>query len=187
MTGWPKRPPFYLGVSFVIDKKHIHSLLAPALLAQGYAIVRIEDKGGRRPILQIMLEKTGGASVTIDECAKASRLASAVLEANDAFTGAYVLEVSSPGIDRPLVTPADFVTYKGFEAKVEVDVPLDGRRRFRGTLQGLANDAVMIKVDGTVLSVPLARIAKAQLVLTDDLIAYHQQHVQPQPSQRMEG
>jgi ribosome maturation factor RimP len=127
--------------------------------------------GGKRKTLQVMAERADGR-MNVEDCAQLSRALSEFLEREDAIEGEYLLEVSSPGIDRPLTRPVDFARWAGHEAKIELQAPdSTGRKRFRGMLLGLdGNDAVM-EVDGTRLTLPFGSIAEARLVLTDRLIA----------------
>ncbi len=115
----------------------IESLVRAPLEAEGFDIVRVIFSGDQRPKLQIMVERQDGQGVNVDDCALASRLVSTVLDVEDPVSGSYVLEVSSPGIDRPLTRLRDFERFAGFEARVELRVPVDGRRRFRGRLLGV--------------------------------------------------
>ena len=101
--------------------------------------------GDHRPKLQIMVERQDGAPVSVDDCAAASRLVSTVLDVEDPLSGPYVLEVSSPGIDRPLTRLGDFERFAGFEARVELRVPVAGRRRFRGRLRGVDRDRIRLE------------------------------------------
>src|SRR5215468_7998256 len=110
----------------------VEGLLAPALDALGYGIVRVQFNNGRRATLQIMAERHDGTSMSVDDCAQISRAASALLDVEDPIQGTYDLEVSSPGIDRPLTRRHDFERFAGFEAKLDTDRLLDGRKRFRG-------------------------------------------------------
>lgn len=156
----------------------IANLIAPTLEAMGFQLVRVKLVGAQRPVLQIMFERdTGGAphdgGITVEDCAEVSRAVSAVLDVEDPIASAYRLEVSSPGIDRPLTKAADFERFKGYEAKVELGRPLEGRKRFRGRLRGVAGDAVLLQDEetGGEQRLPVAEIANAKLVVTDDLIA----------------
>ena len=151
--------------------ERIDRLLAPSLEATGYRLIRVRLAGKRRPTLQIMVEHVGGDEVTIDECAEISRHVSALLDVEDPIKSEYVLEVSSPGIDRPLVRPEDFDRFAGHEAKIETARSLDGRRRFRGTLLHAGADGVHMTVDGDEVAIAFDDIATAQLVLTEALIA----------------
>lgn len=150
----------------------LERLIAPTVEAMGYSLVRVRLGGSPRR-LQVMAEGGGGAAMTVDDCAALSKALSALLDVEDPIPGAYALEVSSPGIDRPLVRLADFDRFAGFEAKIVAAQPIDGRRRFRGRLLGTANGAVRIELGGDlgVAAVPFDAILEAKLVLSDELIA----------------
>ncbi len=138
----------------------------------GYEIVRVQLSGGRRPVLQIMAERVDGAPMTVDDCADISRTVSALLDVEDPISGAYHLEVSSPGIDRPLTRLKDFERYAGFEARIETKALIDGRRRFKGVLKGTAGETVRVEIEGGALAeLPFGGILRAKLVLSDALIA----------------
>lgn len=149
----------------------IERLIAPSVDAAGYDIVRVRFMGDKRPTLQIMAERKDRQPVTVDDCAGISRLVSAVLDVEDPVSGSYVLEVSSPGIDRPLVRIDDYARFAGFEARVETSHPINGRRRFRGRLKGVDAGNVLLELEGTEAEIPFAAIRRGALVLTDDLIA----------------
>jgi ribosome maturation factor RimP len=155
----------------VVDTDAIAQLIEPSLATMGYRLVRVLLTGGRQATLQVMAERLDETSMTVDDCADISRSISAILDVADPIPGAYSLEVSSPGIDRPLVRPEDYDRFAGFEARVELSSPVDGRRRFRGRLVGTADGAVRLKTAQGEARLPLAAIARAKLVLTDDLIA----------------
>jgi len=145
-------------------------MIEPALAEMGIALVRVRLSGGARPTLQIMIERSDESGVTVDDCAAVSQTVSAILDVEDPISGAYTLEVSSPGIDRPLIRRRDFDRYQGFEAKIEMQSAIDGRRRFRGRLAGLEGDSIRLSTkDGDVI-LPLDGIDQAKLVLTEDLI-----------------
>ena len=151
--------------------ERIAGMIEPALTDMGYALVRVQLSGAARLTLQIMAERADGENMTVDDCADISRAVSALLDVEDPIEAAYSLEVSSPGIDRPLVKPADYQRWAGFEARIETAMPVDGRKRFRGRLIGLAGDDVKLRLDdGADAAVPLAAITRAKLMLTDDLI-----------------
>jgi ribosome maturation factor RimP len=137
----------------------------------GFELIRVLVTGGQRPTLQIMVERADLAPLTVEHCAGASRAISALLDVADPIAGAYRLEVSSPGIDRPLVRRADYERFAGLEARLETELPIDGRRRFRGRLIGLAGDQVRLALPEGEQSIPLDSIKKAKLVLTDELLA----------------
>ena len=149
----------------------IERLVTPALEEMGFTVVRVRLTGQPERTLQIMVELLDGSTVTVDDCGKISRAVSALLDVEDAVKGTYHLEISSPGIDRPLVKPADFERYAGHVAKIETRRPREGRKRFRGRLLGLAGDAVRIEGEDGLAAIPLAEIVAAKLVLTDELIA----------------
>jgi ribosome maturation factor RimP len=149
----------------------VERLIAPSLNAAGYEIVRVAFVGGPNGALQIMIERSDRRALTVDDCADVSRTVSALLDVEDSIAGPYTLEVSSPGIDRPLTRPEDFTRFAGFEAKLETRAPIDGRKRFRGRLLGLEGDRVRIAtLEGESL-LPLQELQRAKLVLTDELIA----------------
>ncbi|AUG55254.1 ribosome maturation factor RimP [Thalassospira marina] len=151
----------------------IADIIAPSIEAQGFELVRVSMMGKDSQILQIMADRPEGqGSINVEDCAEISRTVSALLDVDDPISGAYNLEVSSPGIDRPLTRRKDFDVWRGFDAKVELVVAVAGRRRFSGKLDGLEDDAVAMIVDGERELLPLADIAKAKLVLTDELIAH---------------
>lgn len=149
----------------------IEGMIAPTVEGLGYRLVRVLVSGSGKPRLQIMAERRDGKTIGVDDCASISREISAVLDVEDPFDGDYTLEVSSPGIDRPLVTAQDFERFAGFEAKVETGRLIGGRKRFRGRLIGLLEGNVRIMVDGATLDLPYPDIQRAKLVLTDDLLA----------------
>jgi ribosome maturation factor RimP len=150
----------------------IVTIIEPSLEAMGYRLVRVAFLGARRATLQIMAERVDDAPMTVDDCGEISRSVSALLDVADPIAGAYMLEVSSPGIDRPLTRPEDYERFAGFEARIELGQPLDGRKRFRGRILGRADGHVRLHDgDGGEVCLPLAEITKAKLVLTDDLLA----------------
>ena len=146
-------------------------MIEPPLKAMGYELVRVMSTGGKTPTLQVMAERLDRVGMTVDDCAEISRALSAILDVEDPIDGAYQLEVSSPGIDRPLTKPADFERFAGFEARVESDRLIGGQRKFKGRLLGLENEAVRLALPEGERAIPLASIRKAKLVLTDDLLA----------------
>ena len=154
------------------EDQRLLELLDPVAEAAGYEIVRLRLMGGdhvRR--LQIMAERPDG-TMLVEDCTALSRAISEVLDAADPIRGEYVLEVSSPGIDRPLTRLADFETYRGDEVRLELDRLVENRRRFKGRLAGVEGDSVAIDLDGedeTAL-VPFAWISDAKLVITDELL-----------------
>ena len=152
-------------------EERLSALVAPSIQAMGYELVRLMLQGKTSLTLQIMAERQDGAAMTVDDCADISRALSALLDVEDPIQGQYTLEVSSPGIDRPLTRPKDFERYAGHEAKVEAHLMIDGRKRFRGTLLGLDGEGqVRLMVETGEVAIPMAQIKAAKLVLTDRLI-----------------
>jgi ribosome maturation factor RimP len=187
-SGGPQGPPLFVcpsGASPREDQallrgktaedQKLLSLLDPVAEAAGFGIVRLRLSGGagRARRLQIMAERPDGTMV-VEDCARLARAVSQVLDAADPISGEYLLEVSSPGVDRPLTRRADFETFEGFEARLEIDRLADGRKRFRGELAGLDGDNVAINLEGeeeTTL-VPFDWLTDARLVITDALLAH---------------
>jgi ribosome maturation factor RimP len=152
----------------------IASLAEPVLNGLGFRLVRVTISGRNGATVQIMADRPDG-TITVEECATISRQLSPALDAHDPVPGHYTLEVSSPGIDRPLVRPSDFEDWAGYEAKIEMKELIAGRKRFRGMLEGLEGEEVRIEVEldqlgRQVVGLPIGRVAEARLVLTDDLI-----------------
>ena len=153
--------------------RKIEDIVSPTVVGMGYELVRVAmSRGGGT--LQIMIEPADGRPMDVEDCATLSRALSAVLDVEDPIPSAYTLEVSSPGIDRPLTRAKDYVRWAGHIARVETTQPIEGRRRFKGTLLGLENGTVRIRLDdGTEADVPLSQISRAKLELTDALLDEH--------------
>ena len=153
----------------------IAELAEPVLESLGFRLVLARILSGQGTIVEIMAERPDG-SMTIDDCRSVSLALSPVFDVHDPLPGAYRLQISSPGIDRPLVRPSDFDQWAGFEAKIELKEMIDGRRRFRGVLEGFEDGEVRIEVDlgkdqgVKLLGLPVSFIGEAKLVLTDDLV-----------------
>jgi ribosome maturation factor RimP len=152
--------------------RRIEDIVAPTIVGMGYELVRVAmSKGGT---LQIMIEPADGRAMDVEACAVLSRALSAVLDVEDPMPGSYTLEVSSPGIDRPLTRPKDFARWAGHIARLETAEPVEGRRRFKGTLLGLEGDLVKLRLeDGKEAEVPLSAVSRAKLEMTDALIEEH--------------
>jgi ribosome maturation factor RimP len=159
----------------------LEELLRPEVERLGYGLVRVMMMGGSRTAtLQVMAERPETRQLTLDDCARISRALSDLLDEADPIAGEYRLEVSSPGIDRPLTRPQDFEEWAGHEARLNLAEPLDGRKRIHGVLKGLAEatagsdggPVVLVQPEGAAepLAVPFERIKNAKLVLTDKLI-----------------
>jgi len=153
--------------------ERIADIVRPTIAAMGYALVRVQVAGRLRPAVQIMAERENGRPMQLDDCAELSRALSAVLDVEDPVHGPYTLEVSSPGIDRPLVQLNDYRRFAGFEARVETSRPVNGRKRFRGRVLGASDDQVRLAVDDGEVALLFADIQRGKLVLTDDLLAAH--------------
>ncbi len=152
----------------------IAAIAEPVIADIGFRIVRVTVGGKDERVVQIMAERPDG-SISIDDCETISKALSPVFDVADVIKGHYRLEISSPGIDRPLVRPSDFEDWAGHEAKIELKEPIDGRKRFRGVLEGFEDGEMRIAADlGPLglqhLGLPLTLIAEAKLVLTDELI-----------------
>jgi ribosome maturation factor RimP len=158
-----------------IDKR-LTGIIEPVIEQMGYELVRLRFMSGKKPVLQIMAERPEGG-IEVDDCAKISNALSAILDVEDPIEGEYALEVSSPGIDRPLTRVKDFDTWNGWEAKLETSELIDGRRRFKGTLRGVEDEEILIELEGAPADEPLVIglqfdwLTDAKLVLTDELIA----------------
>ena len=151
----------------------LEARIAPTLEALGFEVVRIALTGseGRRT-LQVMADRSDGGMISVENCAEISTALTAIFDAEDPVAGDYDLEVSSAGIDRPLTRPKDFKTFAGFLAKVDTKALVNGRKRFRGRLEGVAeNGGVTIRMDDAVVVIAIDNISTAKLVLTDELIA----------------
>jgi ribosome maturation factor RimP len=144
--------------------ERIEHLIAPALDALGFEVVRVLLMGGAHMRLQVMVERRDGSAMTLDDCTRLSRTVSALLDVEDPIAGAYTLEVSSPGIDRPLVKARDFERFVGREARIETRQPVAGRRRFWGRLEGFDAGMVRIMTEEGPAELPFADIQKAKLV-----------------------
>ncbi|MBE6454394.1 MAG: ribosome maturation factor RimP [Alphaproteobacteria bacterium] len=152
------------------EKHALYDMLAPTIEAMGFEVVRILMTGAQRPTLQIMIERQDRKNLVVDDCAAVSRAISAILDEKDPIDSEYSLEVSSPGIDRPLTKPEHFSRFAGYEAKVETSDTVDGRKRFKGKIISLEpNNNIKIMMDDKEYSIPFESVSKAKLVLTDEL------------------
>jgi len=153
----------------------VAAIIEPIVADLGYRLVRVKTSRRNGMTLQVMAERPDG-TMTVDDCEQISRNISPALDVEDPITEAYHLEVSSPGIDRPLVRRSDFERWSGHIAKIETSLPVDGRRRFRGTLLGVEGEATGLRLEDAPagapdrVQIPLAAIGDAKLVLTDALI-----------------
>lgn len=149
---------------------HLEPILAPVIEAAGFRLVRLRLMGSKVKTLQVMAERADG-SMNVEDCAALSSALSEFFDAEpDAVAGDFNLEVSSPGIDRPLTRLTDFSRWAGHEAKIETAAMIEGRKRFRGILKGLDGSDVVIEAGNETITLPFRAIAEAKLVLTDKLI-----------------
>lgn len=155
-----------------IDQR-LAEITRPVIEGMGYELVRLRLMGGNTPTLQIMAEKPEGG-IEVDDLAEITTAIGAVLDVEDPITDNYTLEVSSPGIDRPLTRLKDFDTWDGYIAKIETEELIDGRKRFKGTLQGTEGEEVLIEIEDhgepVTIGLTFELLADAKLVLTDELI-----------------
>ena len=185
LMRWASGPPFLLSLSGLLRRfggsqkghgrvhleQRIEEIIGPAVQDLGFEVVRVQLLGGHNPRLQIMAEPIVGDNMTIDHCATISRTVSAILDVDDPIEGAYTLEVSSPGLDRPLVKIRDFERFAGFEARIETNEAVDGRKRFRGRLSGVEGENIAIEMDGEDMSIPFPLVLRAKLSVTNDMLA----------------
>lgn len=150
-------------------------LIDPIAVDLGFRIVRLRLTGSGRPVLQIMAEDKNG-HMNVDNCATLSRAISGMMEQVDPIKSEYVLEVSSPGVDRPLVTLQDFDTYAGFDAKFSLNRMVENKKRFRGTLAGIEDDNILVDLEGEdeTAHIPFSWLQEAKLIITDALLKAHQ-------------
>lgn len=151
-----------------IDRR-IAEIITPVIEDMGFELVRVRLMSAKESTLQIMAQKPDG-TIEVDECGQISTAISAVLDVEDPILDAYTLEVSSPGIDRPLTRLKDFAQWEGFEAKIETEELIDGRRRFKGQLAGTDGDEVLIEIEEGTIGLKFDWLTDAKLVLTDELI-----------------
>ncbi|MGZ9808991.1 ribosome maturation factor RimP [Pseudoroseicyclus sp. H15] len=151
-----------------IDQR-VASIVRPVVEDMGFELVRVRLLGGKNQTLQIMAQRPDG-TIEVEDCATISTAVSAVLDVEDPILDAYSLEVSSPGIDRPLTRLKDFDQWQGYVAKLETNELIDGRKKFRGTLAGTEGSEVLIEIDEGTIGLQFDWLADAKLVLTDELI-----------------
>lgn len=153
--------------------RRLAEIITPVLEDMGFELVRVRFMGGKSKTVQIMAERPDGG-IEVDECAQISTAVSATLDVEDPIEDAYTLEVSSPGIDRPLTRLKDFATWDGYAARLETIDLIDGRRRFKGTLHGVEDGEILIEIEvdsaPQIIGLQFEWLAEAKLILTDELI-----------------
>ena len=156
-----------------IDRR-LAEIIQPVIEGMGFELVRLRLQGGKTATLQIMADRPEGG-INVDDCAEISTAVSATLDVEDPLEDAYHLELSSPGIDRPLTRLKDFATFEGYDARLETNQPIDGRKRFKGVLAGVDGEEVLLNIveHGETVTVGLNfdLLSDAKLLLTDELIA----------------
>jgi ribosome maturation factor RimP len=156
----------------VTETKDLEALIAPVVVQLGYELVRVRLSGGKDLVLQVMAERAADGGLDIEECMTISRALSDMLDEADPIEEEYRLEVSSPGIDRPLTRLKDFTRWKNFVARVALKEPVEGRKRVQGRIRGAEDDIIILRDEHAVdIRLPYSAIDHAKLVITDDLLA----------------
>ena len=175
--GGLRGPPFLLDRPQLVTELEgkIAAIVGPALTGMGYDLVRVAVLGRDRPTVQIMADRADGSAITIADCETISHALNPLLDVEDPIPGAWTLEISSAGIDRPLARPKDWNRFAGHLARAETHIPIAGRRRFSGIVLGADEKYARMRLDdGSEVALPLADLKRARLVLTDELIAASQ-------------
>ena len=155
----------------MMNKHPLEDMLEPVVDGMGYELVRVLTIGAKNPTLQVMIDRKDGKEVTVDDCAAVSHSLSDVLDEKDPIESQYSLEVSSPGIDRPLTKPEHFARFSGYEAKIETSTVIEGRKRFKGRISGIDDkNNIAFEMDGTEYVIPFDEVAKAKILITDELL-----------------
>lgn len=153
-----------------MQKHYLEDLITPVVEGQGYELVRVLTMGGEtHPTLQVMIDTLNGKNITVDDCAKISRALSDVLDEKDPIKEKYSLEVSSPGLDRPLTKLAHFEKYAGYDVKLETEEKIDNRKRFKGKISKVVGQDIVLTDEKAEYIIPFTAINKAKLVVTDEL------------------
>jgi len=152
-----------------MQKHYLQDLIEPAVEKEGFELVRVMTIGQANPTLQVMIDTLDGSDITVDDCANVSKVLSDILDEKDPIESRYSLEVSSPGLDRPLTKLKHFERWKGYEAKVETDEKVEDRKRFKGKISEIVDGNIIVTTDDKQYTIPFALISKAKLVVTDEL------------------
>ena len=164
----PRGPAFLLKGKYM-QKHYLQDLIEPVVIKAGYELVRVMSIGQVNQTLQVMIDKLDGSDITVDDCAKVSHLLSDMLDEKDPIADKYSLEVSSPGLDRPLTKIEHFKRYTGYEIKLETEEKVENRKRFKGKITEVADNNVILAAEEATYTIPFDLIAKAKLVITDEL------------------
>ncbi len=188
MEGGPNRPPFRVLDNDSTEPSALHSSLearivseiAPTLTHMGYEVVRVAVLGRERPTVQVMADRIDGSMIAIEDCERINDVVGATLDVADLIKTEWTLEISSAGIDRPLTRVKDWNRFAGHQARAEVNMPVNGRKRFTGIVLGADQSVARMRLDdGTEVALPLSDLRRAKLVLTDALIAATAQPAPP--------
>ncbi len=153
-----------------MQKHYLQDMIEPVVENLGFELVRVMTIGQTNPTLQIMIDLPDNSrDITVDDCATVSRALSDLLDEKDPIKDKYILEVSSPGLDRPLTKLKHFVRYKGYDVKLETENKIENRKRFKGKISEVDDQNVVINMEDTLYTIPFASISKAKLVITDEL------------------
>ncbi len=153
-----------------MQKHYLQDLIEPVVQGAGYDLVRVLTVGQTNPTLQVMIENSDHkTNITVDDCAKVSKLLSAMLDEKDPIESEYSLEVSSPGLDRPLTKLEHFVRFCGYEIKLETEEKVNNRKRFKGKIISVTDDNIVMETNSEEYTIPFSVVNKAKLVLTDEL------------------
>ncbi|ATU73905.1 Ribosome maturation factor rimP [Gluconacetobacter sp. SXCC-1] len=175
--------PFLTGLD-----ARIAAMVAPALADMGFDLVRVAVLGRESPTVQIMADRADGTLIAIEDCEQISHAVGAILDVEDPLPGAWTLEVSSAGIDRPLTRAKDWERFAGHLARAEMNMPIEGRKRFAGIVLGARDGHGLMRLDdGTEVALPFAEMRKARLVLTDELIEASARMMRPAASSKENG
>lgn len=169
---WGQKPRFFVKEKMMQNKHPLEDMLTPVINQLGFDVVRILTIGQKNPTLQIMIERKDRTDIVVDDCAMVSRAVSDILDEKDPIKDQYNLEVSSPGLDRPLTKAEHFQRFAGYEAKIETSVEVDARKRFKGRILSLDDkENIHFDMDGKEWVIPFEAVSKAKLLITDELLA----------------
>lgn len=152
-----------------MQKHYLQDLIEPIVCEKGYELVRVLTIGQANPTLQVMIDKLDGTAITVDDCAIVSHALSDMLDAKDPIENRYSLEVSSPGVDRPLTKLTHFEHYIGYDVKIETEEKVESRKRFKGKITNIVDNNIILTAEDKEYTIPFTAINKAKLVLTDEL------------------